>query len=124
MRLIVAALAIACLPLASSAQGSVDIVQIWQNFIASRVAANECGTVEKATEQHFLVNLTTVTTRATQTLQERNPTVSQADLTSKMEAASSQIHDKVEAAIKQSGCSSPGVQQLLTMYKMHSAMNF
>jgi hypothetical protein len=122
VRLTAAALALACVPLASHAQGSVDIIQIWQNFVASRVAANECGGVEKATEQNFLANLTTVTARATQAIQERNPTISQADLASKMESASGQIHDKVEAEIKQNGCSSSKVQQLLKLYAMHAAM--
>jgi hypothetical protein len=120
----VAGLVLAFVPLASQAEGRVDIVQIWQNFVASSVAARECGGVEKATEQNFLVNLTTVTTRATQALQERNPTVSPADLTGKMEAASGQIKDKVEAEIKQNGCPSPKIQPLLQMYKIHAGMHF
>ncbi len=131
VRLAMAAfLALACVPFEARAQAEgqthvkVDIVQIWENFIASSVAADACGGVEKTTRDNFLANLTTVTLRATQALQARNPSVPPADVASRMENASGQIRDKVQAEIKQNGCASTKIQPLLQMYKMHADMKF
>jgi len=52
--------------------GRVDVVQIYSNFLASRVAALGCDAVDKATEPKFLSNLQIVTIRAMQALKERN----------------------------------------------------
>ena len=122
-------LAMALLAFASAsapvhAQGQIDILQIWQNFIASGVAATECGSVEPASRQKFLSNLTAVSIRATQALQQRQPSAAPAAVASEMKLAGDGIHDKVEAEIKQNECSSPKIQPLISMYKMHSEMNF
>lgn len=118
-----AALTLVC-AFAARSQGRVDIVQIWENFIASRVAASECGGIDKNSDQNFLVNLTSVTIRVTQAIEQRNPTVPNADLVGKINALSDGIHDKVDAEIKQNSCSSPRIQQLLSMYKLNAAITF
>jgi hypothetical protein len=103
-------------------QSKVDIIQIWQNFIASRVAAEECGAIDKNTDTHFLANLLDVTIRATQAIQERNSGVSHDEMVGRMKSAGDEIRGKVDSEIKQNGCPSPRIQQLLSMYKMHSTM--
>jgi hypothetical protein len=107
----------------SYAQGRVDIVQIYENFLASRVAAIGCNAVDKATEPKFLSNLMTVTVKATQALKERNSNLSDKDLANKITAAQNQLADKVKAEITQNGCSSDRIQQLLKLYKIHAEMS-
>lgn len=108
----------------ADAQDHIDIVQIWQNFIASAVAENNCAADKASSDHQFLSNLTAVTIRATQRLQEENPTITPADLVIKMNVAGEGIGDKVTGEIKQNGCSSPKIQMLLKMYRMHAAMKF
>jgi hypothetical protein len=62
-------------------------VQIYENFLASRVAALGCHAVDKATEPKFISNQQTVTIRAMQALKERNKNLSAPDLTAKVIAA-------------------------------------
>lgn len=106
------------------AQNQIDILQIWQNFIASGVAATECGSAEPASRQKFLSNLTAVSIRATQELEQRQPSAAPAAIENEMKLVGDGIHNKVEAEIKQNGCSSPKIQPLISMYKMHSEMSF
>jgi hypothetical protein len=108
---------------ASFGQGRVDIVQIYQNFLASRIAAVECKSVDKTTEPKFLSNQLTVTVRASQALKERNPSVSDADLAAKIVAAQNATQAAVKTEVAQKGCSSERIQQLLKMYKLHSEMS-
>ena len=107
----------------SQAQGRVDIVQVYENFLASRVAASGCDAVDKATELKFLSNLRMVTMRATMALKERNPNLSDADLASRVIAAQNKTAETVKAEIAQKGCSSDRIKQLLELYKLHSVMS-
>ena len=104
-------------------QGRVDIVQIYQDFLASRVAALECGAIDKTTEQKFLSNQMSVTIRATQALHERNPTLSDTVLKDRLIAAQQLLQTTVKTEISQKGCASERIQQLLKLYKIHSAMS-
>jgi hypothetical protein len=81
----------------------VDIVQIYANFLASRVAALGCNAVDKATEPKFLSNLQTVTIRAAQALKERNENLSEPDLTAKVIAAQHLTEAAVKTEIAQTG---------------------
>ncbi|WP_438278563.1 hypothetical protein [Nitrobacter sp.] len=108
---------------ASFGQGRVDIVQIYSNFLASRVAALGCNAVDKATEPKFLSNLHAVTIRAIQALKERNQNLSDADLSAKMIAAQKATQAAVKGEIAQNGCSSKRITALLKLYKMHSEMS-
>ena len=121
---VIAALLISCVSVGAHGQSRVDILQIWQNFIASGVAATECGSGESPAKQKFAANLTDVSIGATQALQQREPSATQEQIVSRMKTVGEDIHEKVEAEIKQNGCSSPKIVQLLAMYKMHSEMNF
>lgn len=121
---VAAAAMLICAPLVATAQTSVDIVQIWQNFIASGAAEKACGPGGEKPSDHFLANLTMVTIRATQALQERYPNVPAPELKSKIAAIPNMIDNKVQAEVKANGCGSPKIQQLLAMYRMHSAMKF
>ena len=123
-RKVLPVLSLACWSTLAVAQNRVDIVQIWQNFIASGVAEHACATPEKPAETKFLANLTDVTIRATQRLQERNPGASQAALAKNMQDMGTSINTAVKAEITANGCTSPKIQQLLKMYTMHSTMNF
>lgn len=113
----------AAAPLKSQAQERVDILLIYSNFIASRVAALGCGTVDKATEPKFLSNLLTVTIRATQAFKERSQNLSDADVTNRVTDAQKRLEETVRAEIARNGCSSDRIQQLLKLYKIHSEMS-
>lgn len=104
-------------------QGHVDIVQIYSNFLASRVAAVGCDSVDKATEPKFLSNLQTVTIRATMAMKERNQNLSDQDLTAKVIASQNFTEAAVKTEIAQNGCSSERIKGLLKLYKMHSDMS-
>ncbi len=113
----------ACVSIVSPAQPQIDILQIWQNFVASRAAAEACGGVEKDTDTHFLANLSDVRIRALQALQERNPDAPKDELPGRMTVSENAVHAKVDEEIKKNGCSSDRIEQLLKMYKMHSTMH-
>jgi hypothetical protein len=112
-----------CIPSACFGQGRVDIVQIYENFLASRVAALGCDAVDKATETRFLSNQQTVTTRATQALKERNKSLSDAELAAKIVSAQGATQAAVKTEIAQNGCSSERIKALLKLYKLHSEMS-
>ena len=97
-------------------------MQIWQNFLASRVAANECHALDAATDDHFLSNMMDVTIRAAQSLKESNPNVAEDVLADRMERDTNEIGTKVKADVATNGCSSERIQQLLKLYQMHSTM--
>lgn len=105
-------------------QTTVDILDIYQRFLASRFAALGCHATASATEQKFMANLTMVTTRAAMALKERNPSLSDADLSAKMNGVPTHIRGAIDGEISKNGCSSPRIQQLLALYKMHSEMSF
>ena len=70
--------------LSASAQ-NVDIVMIYQNFVASRVAADECNALDAALEPRFQSNLMAVTIRATETVKQRNPSFTDQQLVTEMD---------------------------------------
>jgi hypothetical protein len=121
--LVLAPLAFLCVPFLAYGQGRVEIVQIYENFLASRVAALDCGGIDQASEQKFLSNQMTVTLRAAQALKERNSSLSDADLTSKVLALQNTLQANVKTEIAKNGCSSERIQQLLKLYKLHSTMS-
>ena len=104
------------------AQGRIDIIQIWQNFIASSAAAEKCEPADKETQIKFLTNLQDVTIRTAQALQERNPGVSQNELVTQMKSVGEAVRGKVYDDINVNGCTSPKIQQMLRLYKMHAEM--
>jgi hypothetical protein len=110
-------------PSISNGQPRVDIVQIYSNFLASRVAALGCNAVDKTTEPKFLTNFHTVTIRAAQAVKERNPNMSDAELTAKFGASIKFTETAVKNEIANNGCSSERIQRLLKLYKIHSEMN-
>jgi len=116
-------LVVFCFSSLSYGQGRVDIVQIYESFFVSRVAALECDGINKATEEKFLSNQLTITIRATQALKERNPDLSDSDVTTKIGEIQNQLKKNVQNEVAINGCSSERIQQLLKMYKMHSTMS-
>jgi hypothetical protein len=118
-----ATLGVFCIQPASFGQGRIDIIQIYENFLASRVAALGCDAVDKATEPKFLSNQYVVTIRATQALKERNGNLSDAELAAKVVAAQNATQAAVKTEIAQNGCSSERIKGLLKLYKLHSEMS-
>ena len=116
------ALALALAPALAHAQPAINIIQIWQNFLASRAAAITCNAVDPGTKTQFEANLIDVTIRAGQSILQNDPSISQADLPVKMKTVGDGISSKVNDEISQNGCKSPKIDQLLKLYKMHSTM--
>ncbi|ATQ66502.1 MULTISPECIES: hypothetical protein [Methylosinus] len=108
---------------ASLCPGQFDIVRIWQNFLASRVAALDCDGVDPATETQFLTTMQGVSLRAAIALKERNPLLADNELTKRVELVVDGVRQNVKADIARNGCGSERVQQLLKLYRLHSRMN-
>lgn len=111
------------IPSLSFSQGRVDIVKIFQNFVASSVAASACNVVDKSTVTKFGANNVTVATRATMALKERNPTMSEKELGEKIVKMLDSIKQSVKREIDQNGCGSDRIQQLLKLYDMHAKLD-
>jgi hypothetical protein len=120
---IIAALFFGLIPSLSFGQDRVDIVKIFQNFVASSVAANACNAVDKSTVVKFGANNVTVATRATMALKERNPAMSEKELGEKIVKMLDGIKQSVKNEIDQSGCGSDRIQQLLKLYEMHAKLD-
>jgi 2,3-bisphosphoglycerate-independent phosphoglycerate mutase len=108
---------------AQQPSAKVDIVQIYVNFVASRVAALGCDAQDKATEVKFLSNLQTVETRALMALKERNGNISEGELSVKIKALLQFTQDAVKAEIANNSCASVRIRELLKLYKLHSEMS-
>lgn len=119
----VAFLVCSCTAIVSRAQTRVDVVQIYERFVASRVVAEHCRALDAATEQRFLSNLMAVTIRAAQLMKERNSALSDDQLGSKTKERADWLRRNIVAEIEQNGCSSPPIRQLLELYKVHSEMH-
>jgi hypothetical protein len=98
----------------------VTIVQIWENFLASSVAHNKCGTKDEALEKKFAMNLFEVTIRATQKVKEEKPENPEAELVKLMDNKGKEIRAKVEEIAASKGCDFDGIQRLLKLYKFHA----
>lgn len=123
LRYLVLALMLLLSPQQSSAQARTDIMTIYGRFLVSRLAMARCGTIEGSVDRKFMVNFTAVTIRAAQVLKARNPTLSDVQLSQKMDAFTAGLRDDVEADITQNGCATPRIQQVLQLYKIHAAMD-
>ena len=119
--------ALAFLLAASSAFGApdrIDIVTIFEQFLAAGTAAKYCNTLDSSNKLNWLKNYQVVILRATMALKERNPNVSDADLTAKVKAAIDGIRAKVDAEASANGCTSERIEQLLKLYQLQAELNF
>jgi hypothetical protein len=108
----------------ATAQTGTNIVQIWQNFIASRIAMKDCGGLDAAVDARFMANFTDVTLRASQAVQKFDPSASRDAIIENFKTLAQGIHDRVDAEVKTNGCSSPRIQLLRTQYKANSAATY
>jgi hypothetical protein len=118
-------LALVCIVSLSSlsfaqAPQDLDIVRIFEYFVASSAAFAKCATADAQIEKKFLANFLMVTTRATQALKERNPTVPEPELAQGIEAKTSAIRQAVAEDIEKNGCNSPAVAQLVKLHRVHA----
>lgn len=116
-------LASSCAPGAPHAQPRIDVVQIYERFFASRVAADRCGAAGTANERKFLSNFMAVAIRATQVQKERSPTLNGEELKSRMNDRANWLQRNILAEVERNGCSSPLIRQLVDLYKVHSGMD-
>jgi hypothetical protein len=57
-------------------------------------------------------------------MQERSPSASQNELSNQIKGIAGAVRGKVSDEINLNGCTSPKIQQLLNLYKMHASMRF
>lgn len=108
---------------AAHAQIAVDILRIYQDFVASAVAQQKCGVADEDLHRKFLANMAAVSTRAAQALKERNPTATDEALGHAMAEFKDRITAGVEAEIAARGCQSPKIQRQLRVYTRQANMN-
>lgn len=118
-----ALLALACISSAPHAQTRIDVVQVYERFFASRVAADRCGFVSTSDERKFLMNFMGVTIRALQVQKERHPTLSDGEVKSRMDDRAIWLRQHILSEVDRNGCSSPLIRQLTDLYEMHSEMD-
>lgn len=109
-------------PSSNASAQNIDIVTIYQNFIASRVAAARCNALDATLELRFHGNLMTVTIRATEAVKQRNPSLTDQQLVSEMDAMAQGVRQAVVSVIERSGCNNAGVQRLAQLYRAHGTM--
>jgi hypothetical protein len=109
-------------PVVGASGQNIDITQIYQNFIASRVAAVKCNALDDGLDRRFLANLMGVAIRATEAVKQRNPSYTEAQLQTSMEAMSNSVQRAVSSEMDNNGCNMPGVQKLIQLYRMHGSM--
>lgn len=120
---VILALVVGVAPCLSYAQGRVDIVNIFANFLASGVAANACNVVDKSTAAKFSANSTVVAIRAAMALKERNATMSEKELSEKITRWADTTKQAVKSEIDKNGCGSDRIQQLLKLYDRHAKLD-
>lgn len=106
---------------AISAQEGTDIVQIMEYFIASAVAAKECFSPDDALKNNFNKNFLMVLIRATQALKQKNPNMSEEELSKTISTNTEIIRRTVANDINKSGCESTSAKQLIQLYKMNAS---
>lgn len=106
----------------SASAQNTDIVTIYQNFIASRVAADECHALDRALDQRFQSNLMGVTIRASEAVKQRNASYTDQQLVDAMSVMANRVRQAVTTAVERNGCDNAGVQRLVQLYRMHGTM--
>lgn len=103
---------------AATADG-VDITKIYENYLASAVAAKRCGGTDPGQNTGFLKNLMIVTISATQKVQQRTGLPDE-QVRAMFERNSKLIEQGTGRYIDDKGCADPQVAVLLKMYQVHS----
>ena len=119
--------ALAFLMAASTAYGApdrIDIVTIYTQFIAAGTAAKYCNTMDSVDKTNWLVNNQIVALRAAMAIKERNPNLSDADLTAKSNEAIEGLRANVNAEASANGCTSTRIEQLLKLYQIQAGLHF
>jgi hypothetical protein len=106
---------------AASAHAEANIVQTWQTFIASRIAAKDCGGLDPAVDARFMGNFTEVTLEASRAVAGYQPQASNDAIVADFKTLARGIHDRVDAEVKANGCASPRIQRLLAQYRANAA---
>lgn len=103
-------------------QQRVDIVQIYERFFASRIAALDCHATSEATELPFLTNMQIVQIRALMAIKERNAGVPEEQLATRVVDFEKHAKEAIDNEVSHNGCNAPRIQQLVSLYKLHASM--
>lgn len=106
---------------AISAQEGTDIVRIMEYFVASAVAAKECFPPDEALKNNFNKNFLMVLIRATQALKQKNPNMSEEELSKVISTNTEVIRLTIANDINKNGCESNSTKQLIQLYKMNAS---
>ena len=101
-------------------QPRLDIVRIHTQFIEARTAAVAYHAQDPTTEQDFLNNEKSVTIRALQELQKRDPTASAQQIAERETEATLRERGLVITLVETNGCEASLIQGLLALYKIQS----
>ncbi len=97
----------------------VDILQIYNIFVASNTAAKHCSPPDEATKAKFASSFATVSLRAAMAFKQRNPGKSDPELIAAFDKQTENVVSVIEREIKTNGCTSPTTQQMLKLYKIN-----
>jgi hypothetical protein len=102
------------------AQGSPNILQIYDQFVTSSAAASRCIKPDKETLNHFLVNFRMVSSYASQELIKRYPERSKEQIASVMKNRSDAITQKVFELVREKGCDDTSIQQAVKRFSVQA----
>lgn len=106
-------------PLSAAAQ-SIDIIRIYDLFVASNAAAQKCSKPDEETKIKFLKNFTVISLRAAMAFKERNSSQPDPELIAAFKNRTNIVVSSVEEDIRANGCASQKATQLLKLYKVNS----
>ena len=109
-------------PLVCGAQSTqrVDILRIFEAFIAANAAYTTCGASDPDVQRKFQANYAMVTMRAAQALEEQNPGLTGMELANMMESRMYLLSAVVSEEIKRTGCESPKIRALIELHHKHA----
>jgi len=97
-----------------------DPVYIFEQFLATNHAVTRCGNPEDERLEQYLRNLRSVTERARDKVQERNPGASIESVDHMITARRKEREAEVDAVIEAGGCSDPKVKTLLKRFAIQA----
>jgi len=107
----------------SAQERKIGIYQILDNFIASSVAYNKCGSNDAGLKMKFGTNLNVISIRAAMQAKQDYPVQPEADLVKALDERGKTVRAKVLEEIDTKGCASDRITNLLKMYEFHANWN-
>ncbi len=116
---LIATMALAAPPPTASMDDRGKAVGAWQHFVAARSAAGLCPKPGTPVSKAFTADFNTAQQQATASL-ERQTRGAPDKVAGALKDATGRIDGKVHDEVKQHGCASPKIKELMDFYALHA----